>query len=236
MDSLILTSEIPEGEKLIFEWKEFLVKNFKSNDQISIHFDKKTPLITNDDGLKFRIDFVNDRENYNKFKKSIHQEPLARALGAGSKGLRLLDLSAGLAIDSVFLMQLGFQVVAVERNPLIYLCLKAALAESRNFKNLEFIYADSLDYIQDLQFDQFDVGYFDPMFEEKKKSALAKQEMRFFKGLVGADLDAEKVVSEVIEKKIFKRFVVKRSLKATAFGNPQGSIQGKIIRYDIYGG
>lgn len=237
MDALVFSSEIPDGDQLISEWKEFLIqKKFSSEKKISIHFDQKTPLITNSDGLKFRIHFLNDSENYNKFKKSIHHEPLARALGSGHKGLRLLDLSAGLAVDSIFLMQLGFHVTAVERNPLIYLCLNSALHEASEIKNLKFLFGDSLEYITNLNPDQFDVGYFDPMFAEKKKSALAKQEMRFFKDLVGADLDAEKVVFEVVRRQIFKRFVVKRALKAPTLGQPQGSIEGKIIRYDIYGG
>lgn len=38
----------------------------------------------------------------------------------------ILDLTAGLGIDAVFLSQLGFQVTSIERNPLLVFLLQEA--------------------------------------------------------------------------------------------------------------
>lgn len=213
-------------------WKNFLQENFKSEDNYKIQFDGAVPTIFDQEGRKFKIDFIGDNTNYNKVKSSINKEPLAKALGSGSKGLKLLDLSAGLGVDAVFLLQLGFSVTAVERNPLVYMALKIA---SEQLPALTVHYSDSLTFLETLKPEDFDVAYFDPMFPEKKKSALPKQEMVFFKNLVGSDDDALNIVNLATEKKLFKRFVVKRPLAAESFKKPSGRIEGKIIRYDIYG-
>lgn len=213
-------------------WQTFVRENFKSEDSYKIQFDSAIPTIFDQEGRKFKIDFLGDITNYNKVKSSVNKEPLAKALGSGNKGFKLLDLSAGLGVDAIFLHQLGFKVTAVERNPLVYMALKIA---SEHLPEVEFIYSDSLKFLEAVSIAQFDVAYFDPMFPEKKKSALPKQEMVFFKNLVGHDEDAIKIVNLATEKKLFKRFVVKRPLSAEPFKKPAGSIEGKIIRYDIYG-
>jgi 16S rRNA (guanine1516-N2)-methyltransferase len=213
-------------------WKTFLQDNFKTEDTYKIQFDSDIPTIFDSEGRKFKIDFLGDNLNYKKVKSSINKEPLAKALGSGAKGLKLLDLSAGLGVDSIFLYQLGFSVTAVERNPLVYMALKIA---AEQMPQIEIIFSDSLKFLESVNPGDFDVAYFDPMFPEKKKSALPKQEMVFFKNLVGHDEDALQIVNLATEKKLFKRFVVKRPLAAESFKKPAGSIEGKIIRYDIYG-
>lgn len=219
-------------EKKFGHWQSFINENFKSDEAYKVQFDNEIPTIYDNDGRKFKIDFLGDNLSYNKVKSSINKEPLAKALGSGNKGYKLLDLSAGLGVDAVFLLQLGFKVTAIERNPLIYMALKIA---SEHLPEIDFIYSDSLKYLDTVVPEQFDVAYFDPMFPEKKKSALPKQEMVFFKNLVGHDEDAINIVNLTIEKKLFKRFVVKRPLSAESFKKPAGRIEGKIIRYDIYG-
>jgi len=215
-------------------WIDFL-KNY-SHFPYHAKFTDNGPIVSDSEGRKFQIDFIQDRTNYHKFKNSVRKEPLARALGAGQKGTRLLDMSAGLGIDAVFLSQLGFKVTALERNPLIFMCLK--IAEEKSQKLLtdvpHFIFSEAIEYLKSLVPENFDVGYFDPMFPDKKKSALPRQEMVVFKNLVGLDPDALEVVEYVCQKKLFKRFVVKRPIGAETYLKPDGSIEGKIIRYDIY--
>lgn len=216
-------------------WIDFLKEHALQYDY-EVFFTENGPIVTDREQRKFHIDFIHDRNHYHKIKSGLNKEPLARALGSGQKGLKLLDLSAGLGVDSIFLSQMGFQVTAIERNPLIYMCLK--IAEDKAVSQLsavpQFILSESIDYLDTLEPGQFDVGYFDPMFPDKKKSALPKQEMVVFKNLVGSDEDAKEVIETVCQKKLFKRFVVKRPLAAEAYFKPDGAIQGKIIRYDIY--
>lgn len=221
----------PELENKFSAWKNFLSENFNDETDYIVRFESEIPVILDSEGRKFKIDF-SETSNYKKVKSSLAKEPLARALGSGAKGLKLLDLSAGLGVDAVFLSQLGFKVIALERNPLVYMALKIA---SELNPQVEFIFAEAHRYLQAVVPEQFDVAYFDPMFPEKKKSALPKQEMVFFKNLVGADEDAVQIVNYALEKKLFKRFVVKRPLAAEPLKKPSGSISGKIIRYDIYG-
>ncbi len=239
-------------------WEDFLKKNYNLNlplagPSLKVNFESDCPVIIDELNHKFQIDFINDKINYNKKKLSIKNEPLSKALGKGDKGLTLLDLSAGLGIDSFFLFQLGYSVTALERNPVIYMALACAEAQlvKSDQKNIKFIFGDALDYLKNLksssglQFDsgnrsqisqpQFDVGYFDPMFPSKKSRALPRQEMVFFKKMVGEDLDADQIVEYVLRNIIFKRFVVKRPLSAKSYFKPAGCIKGKIIRYDIYG-
>lgn len=187
-------------------------------------------------GNKFKIDFINDKKNYQKIKQSMKKELIARAMGSGRYGDKVLDLSAGLGIDSVFLAQLGFSVTALERNPLIYYALSEAQKQCSDL-DVKFVFSEALEFLQNTQ-EEFPVIYFDPMFPDKTKSALPRQEMVFFRQMVGADEDAAKVLETSIQRQGARRIVVKRPIKAPWLGDrkPQSSIAGKLIRFDIYGG
>ena len=217
------------------KWQSFLKENNFNFDSIkSIDFSNSCPVVTDPDGNKFSINFAENKVNYSKKKGGLKSEPIARALGSGRYGMRVLDLSAGLGIDAVFLAQMGFQVTAVERNPLIYLCLQNAIEQSP-IEGLRFQFAQSIAFLSSTDED-YDVVYFDPMFPEKRKSALPRQEMVFFKHLVGADDDASKVLKAAIGLNGIKRVVVKRPLKAPYLDSkPVACIEGKLIRFDIYG-
>lgn len=222
------------SQTLVQQWSQFLVaQNFDFSALKNINMASDCPIITDHQQNKFSIDFNNNKSNYHKKKSGLKNELISKALGAGRLGLKVLDLSAGLGIDAVFLAQLGYQVTAIERNPLIYLCLQRARQLAPDL-NVEFVFADAKTYLQ--QAAHFDVVYFDPMFPEKTKSALPRQEMVFFKALVGADEDAAELLQQVLKLKNIKRVVVKRPIKAKALAEKvAGAVDGKLIRYDIYG-
>ncbi len=238
MDSLIEWQIVDSKyAEIAYQWKLFLAENLNSHQKIKIIFDSHIPTIIDSENRKLKIDFNNDSENYKKFKSNINSEPLSRALGAGKKGLKVLDLSAGMGVDTIFLYQLGYSVVATERNPLLFLALNQALQNSPEElrKKIQFIFSEAANFLKTTS-DVFDVCYFDPMFPQKKKSALPKQEMVLFKNLVGDDADSLAVLKAAIDSKKFKRCVVKRPLSAQPLLPASGAIEGKIIRYDIYGG
>lgn len=220
------------------EWISFL-ESHQFDENIEIYYDNPHPVFVDAEKRKFQIDFENDRKNYSKFKSGRTTEPLSRALGSGKIGNKVLDLSAGLGIDAVFLAQLAFRVTALERNPLIFLALQNAHKNLTGHyrDHLRFIFGDAKIFLNRSE-ENFDMAYFDPMFPEKNKSALPKQEMIFFKNLVGADEDAVEILDLALKTKKFKRVVVKRPLAAPALMSqefkPTGQIKGKIIRYDIY--
>lgn len=243
MDPLKIFKYIPEtdSEKKFVYWSRFLnEQHFDFSSIQSIDLVSPVPLICDQAGRKFSIDFNHNHLNYQKKKLSLKSELISRALGAGTNGLRLLDLTAGLGIDAVFLAQLGFQVTAIERNPLIYLSLENAWQDCQDESlkmNLKFIFQSAKNFLNESSnTGLFDLIYFDPMFPEKRKSALPRQEMVFFKNLVGSDDDAADVLSAALAKKFIYRVVVKRPLKALFVGDqvPQSQIKGKLIRYDIY--
>ncbi len=219
----------------------FGAENWLESALVKFHLvESEFPYIEDSNGRKLRIDFNSNKKDYHKKKSTLTAEPLSRALGAGKKGLRVLDLSAGLGVDAVFLAQLGYTVTALERNPMLYFLLNKALEnwQSEDKIRLKFIFSEALTYLQEAK-DEFDICYFDPMFPQKSKSALPKQEMVIFKELVGQDNDAADVLANALQSKRFKRCVIKRPLRVEPLladtAKPSGCIEGKIIRYDIYG-
>ncbi|MFZ3231282.1 MAG: class I SAM-dependent methyltransferase [Pseudobdellovibrio sp.] len=240
MDSVIswIHSNEPDSLKLLFQWQQFLKDNpINQNTIKSIDLTTEYPILTDHEGRKFSIDFIHDRQNYYKKKGSNKTEIIGKAMGSGRLGHSILDLSAGLGVDSIFLNQLGFNVTALERNPLLYLALNTAqqkLSEKQK-ENIQFYFASANQFLVETK-KTFDVIYFDPMFPEKKKSALPKQEMVLFRNLVGSDDDAADVIETVFKTKKAKRLVIKRPIKASLlFEKPQNQILGKLIRFDVYG-
>lgn len=219
-------------------WRNFLLhEKFDVTLIKKFDFTRELPVITDFQNRKLQIDFVHDKINYDKKKGSLKTELISKAMGGGRYGFKVLDLSAGLGIDALFLSQLGYQVNAVERNPVIYLALHSAYQQMPNNsqKNIHFNYGKAQDFLLE-ENKNFDVIYFDPMFPEKKKSALSRQEMMFFRHLVGPDNDFSEVIELVFKMKIAKRLVIKRPLKAeSAFRKPDVCFKGKLIRFDVYG-
>lgn len=216
-------------------WRHFLVENSFNFSIISkIEFLHDTVSVYDLAGRRFCIDFIKDIKNYQRKKGGLKKELISRALGAGRSGMKVLDLSAGLGIDAVFLNQLGYQVTALERHPLIYLCLQRALQKSLR-TDLSFIHSDAAEFLQNDR-QVFNLIYFDPMFPDKKKSALPRQEMVFFREMVGNDEDAGRVLESALSRPGVERVVVKRPRKAPFLGTkPQVAIEGKLVRFDIYG-
>lgn len=233
--SLFINSEGDSLAQKTQKWLSFLEKNkFNFSTVEKIDMSKDCPIIFDTAGNKFSINFIENKQNYAKKKASVKSELISKAAGAGKYGLYILDLSAGLGIDAVFLAQLGYNVTALERNPLIYLALNEAIQYSTNL-SLKFEFADAFEYLKSAKI-VADVIYFDPMFPEKIKSALPRQEMVFFRNLVGSDEDAAKVLEAAIQVKGIKRVFVKRPINAPALMKPMSSIKGKLIRFDLYNG
>ncbi len=225
-----------KSEEIFLSWSEFLKQNrFDLAGIEKIDFTTASPTIYDVGGNKFSIDFNENKLNYQKKKGSIKTELLSRAMGAGRAGNRILDCSAGLAIDAIFLVQLGYKVTALERNPLVFLALQHAADGLAECSDLKFIFASAIDYLK-TSIEPFDVIYFDPMFPDKVKSALPRQEMVLFKQLVGGDIDASEVLSKAVCYKNIQRIVVKRPLKAPILGlKPHSQVLGKLVRFDLYG-
>ncbi len=190
------------------------------------------------------IDFRSDHKNYLRPLRGRAQELLSRALGAGKDGLRVLDGTAGLAQDAVMLARLGFEVTAIEQNEKIFVLLEQALTEVRN-SDLREDWVDRLNF----QFSSLqswsaqsrlalgiDVIYLDPMFPEKKKSALPPLRMQIFQLLLGHENEEDSRALLLAALNIpANRVVLKRANKAPPLlAGVIHSYQGSKVRYDLY--
>ena len=194
--------------------------------------------ISTEHGQQLVIDFDLNHIDYFRKRHRGFQELIAKSLGLSSKKNRILDLSAGLGIDSVFLSQLGAKVTAIERHPAIHFLLYQAkeLSKRMDLAELQFICADSKQFLLSSDIgSQFDAIYFDPMYPDKKKTALPRKEMVIFRNLVGDDTDSDEVFKIALEKNP-GRLVVKRPVHADYIANekPIHSFTGKTVRFDLY--
>jgi 16S rRNA (guanine1516-N2)-methyltransferase len=159
--------------------------------------------------------------------------PLLKALGitGAHPPKHIYDLTAGMLKDSILCLAAGFKVTACERNPIVYSFIQLNLKNAAYLPDLHYQFGHCVDYLADYA-DQY--LYFDPMFEIANKSAYSKKNMQVFKGLVGADADAQDVLSQLLASGA-KRVVVKRADKAPVMaGQLHHQIKSKTLRFDVY--
>jgi 16S rRNA (guanine1516-N2)-methyltransferase len=172
-------------------------------------------------------------------------QAIAKAVGL-KKGNTpdVLDITAGLARDAYILAALGCRITLIEQSPVLYNLIedgvKRGLTEPasagilKNFKNL--VNADAIQYMENMDSDSRpDVIYMDPMYPEKKKSALVKKDMQILQRLLGKDEQTGQLLETAL-RHCRKRVVVKRPIHAEPVGGikPDTSISSKKTRYDIY--
>lgn len=183
------------------------------------------------------IDFDKNHLDYERRGHQGKNELIAKALGYAKGCRKVLDLSVGMGIDSVFLTQLGFTVTGVERSPVLYGLLSEAFARTNKeyLKSYQLHFSDALSFLSENKgLLEIDSIYFDPMYPHKKKSALPKQEMVVFRDLVGHDEDAAEVLKVALTWPV-RRVVVKRPIKAEELlPGVIHSFEGKVVRYDSY--
>ncbi len=191
------------------------------------------------------VDFLRGKMNYRAQHTSIKNESLARAMGLkGKTHPKIVDATGGLAGDSFTLASLGFEVTLLERSPIIYTLVADGIQRAQKdlriastVNRLRLVHGDAITWLQDLTTqNRPDIIYLDPMFPERKKSALPKQEMLILHDVVGEDDDAQALLKAALACAI-KRVVVKRPRLATLLGvspAPSFSLSGSSSRFDVY--
>ncbi len=189
----------------------------------------------------FYIDFTSGKQAY-RIKQGIgRKHALARAVGIKKDFSPIvLDATAGLGRDAFMLAYCGCQVSLLERNEMLYKLLqdaiqRAAVTDLQNVvQRMTLQHISAQDYLQQLTISP-DVIYLDPMFPERNKTALVKQEMRIVRALVGDDADIKQLFAMALVK-AKQRVVVKRHrlAKPIAGHKPSHEIIGKTTRYDVY--
>lgn len=223
--------------------------------QLEDHRDKQKTVV--------RVDFVEGYHAHRRQYGGGRQQPMARAVLLNRhKEQHILDATAGLGRDGFVMAHLGARVTMIERHPLIFALLKDGLDRAKlntetaeTAERISLHQADSLRYCQQLQQaetkDHPAIIYMDPMYPERKKSALVKKDMRLLKDLLSMPgLDSNSVsdpqaASHALTEAWFEqlmacctqRMVVKRPKGAAALvasPKPNTEITSKNTRYDIY--
>lgn len=178
------------------------------------------------------------RRRFGGGKKS---EAVARACFGNMKDPVIFDATAGLARDAFVCAYLGATVHMFERNPVVRILLRDGLRRAlESGEDYEFfskrLILEEVNSIADYQGTIIpDTVYLDPMYPERKKSALVKKEMRTFHYLVGADLDSEALLPAAL-KLAKKRVVIKKPKWAEVVDATHciAKVETQNHRFDIY--
>lgn len=169
------------------------------------------------------------------------KQPLGRAIGA--KARTVIDATAGMGGDALLLACMGYEVLAIERSPIIAALLEDGLrrgeADERIMAalggRLRMVHGDARQVLLAGEV-KADVVYVDPMFPPKRRaSALPKKEIQLLRLVVGDDPDAAQLMAAA-RQAATQRVVVKRPTHAPPLAEPSMSIEGKLVRYDVYVG
>lgn len=191
-----------------------------------------------------RVDFTDRALDFRRRQQG--RELLLRAVGyKGTVRPAVLDTTAGLGRDSFLLAAAGCQVWVIEREPVLAALLADGLERALLHPETAAIAArirltvgDAVAVLEEIRAksQRVEVIYLDPMFPERRKSALVKKEAQFLQLLAAPDNpDAEEELL-AMSLAVSQRVAVKRPVKAPflAGRRPSHSLAGKIIRFDVY--
>ena len=195
-------------------------------------YGKKPPLIVN---------YASPALRRRQKKISARGELLIRAVKE-KPGARVLDMTAGLGIDAFILASYGHEVMMLERSKTVYLLVRDALMRAQQLKDLKPI----LDRLTLHHWDStqaflpakgFDAALVDPMFEEKKKSALPPGNMQMLQAFLGQGAELQPFLTAAqalgIRRTIVKRPRVDREPAINA-RRPVYQFTGRSSRLDVF--
>lgn len=181
--------------------------------------------------LSLTLDFCEG--HYRHRQQHIGKEPLLKAVKIHNKLPKtLIDATPGVLKDSFMLANRGIDIIAIERNPLLYVMVRQALSHVDT--NISYHFGDAKELLPRFQ---APIIYLDPMYPPKKKSAQVKKDMQILHAIVGADSDAEALLN--IARQQQSRVVVKRPSYAETLGNTTPDLSASAdkrgaTRFDIY--
>lgn len=155
----------------------------------------------------------------------------------------VIDATAGLGRDGFLLAAAGYRVRMIESNPVVAALLADGLERARRSPALaatagriDLTVGDAREHLPMLP-EAPDVVFLDPMFPERTKSALVRQELRLLQLLDQKNRDADALLCAALAIPA-KKIVVKRPLKAHPLAAmlPNYTRKGKAVRFDVYMG
>ncbi len=191
------------------------------------------------------VDFVSGALAHRQQFGGGRGQAIAKAIGLKQgKNPAVLDVTAGLARDAYILATLGCRITLVEQSPILCALIedgiKRGLENEQSAQILsgqfELHNQNAIDFMNKLSEQQRpDVIYIDPMYPERKKSALVKKDMQILQRLLGKDENDGALLEAALDC-ARERVVVKRPSHAPCLTDtkPATSISSKKTRYDIY--
>lgn len=173
----------------------------------------------------------------------LSDELLVRAAKCkhGNREPLAIDATAGMGEDAFLLAAAGFSVRLYEYNPAIAALLKDALRRAAEDDTLSSIVCrmrlfeeNSLDALAHLE-KRPEVVLLDPMFPERKKSALVKKKFQLLHQLEWP-CGSEEELLEAARSAHPRKIIIKRPVKGPFLAGckPDYSLAGKAIRYDCF--
>lgn len=164
------------------------------------------------------------------------------AQAVGKKSHTVVDATAGWAQDSLALFRMGYDMTCIERSPVMAELIRDGfqrLAQKdwvirRELTPPKLLVGNAVDLLNNLS-EQPDCIYLDPMFPQKRKqSAATRKAMAILRDILGDDEDRADLFAAAWQT-TGKRVVVKSPDYAEPMGGkPSESLQGKLLRYDVY--
>ena len=184
------------------------------------------------------------------FSPEIHRltplrpgQPLKKALGFRGKSLKVLDVTAGWGRDAWLMANLGCDVIAVEKNELVFTFLdslntrlkKPGCFPEKPAGSLKFILGDSLNYLKHItRGEEPDVIYMDPMFKPNKKSASEKA-LQILQEITETDDKMTRKLFTAALSKSRDKVIVKQHRREKPFKGPlRHSFFGRAVRFDVF--
>jgi 16S rRNA (guanine1516-N2)-methyltransferase len=172
-------------------------------------------------------------------RRLTNKDDVVRALGHRLGVRRIVDATAGLGRDACALAAFGFEVVAIERAPLMQALWRDALARHEP-PRLTFLEGDAVAFLDAMVGERApDAVFLDPMYPDVERKALQQRELRLVRAAVAADErvpagdNAALFAAAVAVARA--RVVVKRPRWAPPLGGtPTHTWSGASTRFDLY--
>jgi hypothetical protein len=155
------------------------------------------------------------------------------------KEVLVFEMMGGFGRDGLILHHQGHKLVTTERDLFIYLGLRLAHLWAKIFYEKKWQwdlhYGDGEKWLEKNQDISFDVIYLDPMYPEKKKSALPKKNLQLLQKLTesGGEQDVNELVTKCREYAI-KKVILKRPHHAPLGSDIHYQLKSKLVRFDIF--
>jgi 16S rRNA G966 N2-methylase RsmD len=175
--------------------------------------------------------------DFDKWLSIRQKSNLLKCLKGLPPDCKVIDGTAGFGKDSLELAKVAKKVLLVERVPWMVALLKDGIKLSLNGEAAHLINKLEVRHgnIEDILASSFtaDVIYLDPMFPEKGH-AKAKKGIQALRDLT-EEIDPVPILNLAMDKSK-ERVIVKRHNKSPFVSNlkPNFSIEGRVIRFDVY--